>query len=67
MTIRTVSLARGGRMRVEEKMERDTGTVPGCRSSATPDWYECVCVRVCVCARASSVGIGYGCHDCQCY
>ena len=65
MTIRTVSLARGGRMRVEEKMERDTGTVPGCRSSATPDWYECVCV--CACVRASSVGIGYGCHDCQCY
>ena len=49
MTIRTVSLARGGRMRVEEKMERDTGTVPGCRSSATPDWYECARVRVCAC------------------
>ena len=65
MTIRTVSSARGGRMRVENEMERDTETVPGCGSSATLDWCKSVCV--CVCVHASSVGIGYGCHDCQRY
>lgn len=33
----------------EKEMERDTETLPGCRSSATLDWSECVNVCVCVC------------------
>lgn len=31
----------------EEAMERDSETLPGCRSSATLDWCECAHVSVC--------------------
>lgn len=50
-----------GKSRGERDGDRET--LPGCRSSATHDWPEYVCVYVCV----STVGIGYGCHDCQRY